>query len=196
MRKFSRGLAFTTALLVGAGGVSACTEAESEPALHYGETDANDLLSKTPVTQIRPGETSFLRVIVKDKNPELYEALRKDLEKVDHQFQHGRTDLKAPELSRRPVRLDAHVFLGSDGEDEPYLYNDAACDTINVYIDDLDRSQAYIGAVALSQSDQDMAFVSWPINPNGSMSNEAYLCFFEDEEPAIGAVMFVDDQPR
>ncbi len=189
--RIMRHIAFATTMSAAAVGAGC---AEQDANTFHGETSIDTVLTRTQPTQVRPDEAKFLKVLVQGENPELYETLKDDLQLVDHQYRHGRTDTGAPELSERPARIDAHVALS--GSRSNYIDNDAGCDTLRVYTEGLDPNNAYIGAIALSENSADKAFVAWPRNENGTLSDEAYLCFFQDEEPADGVVMFVDDQPR
>lgn len=167
-----------------------CTDEQaSTPAT--GSYEAADIYSMGEVIAVHPEEARFTNVIT----PNEAQGIIEDIPMTDHQYPHQWHDDKSPVIGITPVRLDAHVALSGSKSD--FIDNDAACDSLRLDMDGLlNPDEAYIGAIAISEGSEDKVQITWPLEADGTPSENIFLCMAEDAEPQDGVVLFVSDQPR
>lgn len=170
-------------------GLSGC--GDGSPAPRPETTLVEDDIFDAGRTQvISQGGSEF---VTPETDPTALARIIDGLKLIDHQYPRGFQDADAVEISRTPVRIDAHVALSGES---PELNNDLACDVVNVSTSGFDDvSKVYMGALALSEQQEDRILVSWP-KQNGEAGKSAIVCFDDGAEPRDGVVLFLSDRPR
>jgi hypothetical protein len=171
-------------------GLAVATACSAESTTHTGETTASDVFTTLDVEVIRPGQSAFSGL---STDTEEHEAITDDLDIVDEQHPNSWDDDGAPLIGQLPVRVDAHQSFTNEAK--AGFSNDIGCDSLPLDLQGLDSSGVYVGAVALSDSDDDRVLISWP-RTDGKPANHILMCMDDTREPADGVVLFVSDQQR
>jgi hypothetical protein len=159
---------------------------ESPAQIQQTAVEAATILQVPETARVHPGQTVIL-------GPAKDEATRSrlvaSLPLTKHIYPHGMTDSDAPSVGTMPVRLNAQVTLHGR---TPNFDDDLGCDVVNLNLNRFpDKSQVYIGALALSENDKSHAMVAWPAGADGTPGNEAFLCFPVDDAPSDNGVVLV-----
>lgn len=188
MEKIKPKRSLTKAMLLTLGlALSACS---SDFVADTGETSARDMFSSFDVEVIRPGQSAFSGVATDSGE---YSTVVEDIELSEHQYPASWDDAGAPEIGQLPIRVDAHQAFNNEGK--AGFSNDVACDSLPVDLEGLDSSRVYIGAVALSDSDDDRVLISWP-RSDSVPSDHIIMCMDDGHEPSDSVVLVVSDQQR
>lgn len=163
-------------------GPAACGESAAE--VPQTAVEAATILDVPQSTLVAPGQIVLLK-------PAADAATRYQLVSsiplTDHIYPHGMTDKNAPTVGTMPVRLNAQVTLHGRS---PHLDDDVACDVVNLNLSQFpDKTQARIGALALSKNTSSEAMVAWPNAADGTPNNEAFLCFPVHDAPSDDGVV-------
>ena len=137
---------------------------------------------------VRPGQSVFL---YPETDEMIKNEIKNELRNVNYRYPRGFTDEDAPIVDEVPIRVESFISLNSKGR----LSNDIACDSINIDFEAFPDSAAYsIGALALSDSEDDLVQVNWSLDRDNQPADTIQICFDDGNESVDGVVLVLSNK--